>query len=700
MCVSYRRLNSVTLPFEYPIPRCEDAIDDCGDSAGKLFFISLDARSGYHQVAVRACNQDKLAFFSPDNEKYASSVMPFGPHNAPGFYTCMMHVLSLEWDALFKARHPNAKHTGDRVIIDGICLYAVDKVELLFYLECVLEVCQKYRLSLKLSKCNFLKEHVEYAGHDLTSDGNCPSKSKFGQINNWPLPATGQALYSLIQLCNFYNKYCSWLEIKLKPFRKLIKLYHRKPIPPETWMPALRLLFDEVKCGVTSSPCLTRYDHTKPTFLKTDRSADGFGSILMQPDDSPASVAATKKLAKTGICDFDLTLTGARLRPVRFDSRKCTEQERHFHSFVGEAACGRWAISKNKKFLWGTLFYWICDCSAMHEILNYDGQIHVVRCWAQELLGYHFAVIHCSTRIMQDIDAISRRYAGGRRQYMLYAAQLSVADRARQPRAYDMSQFPDHAIKCLEPAPGQDALSRPEPVTGLGASSQSVSDPDALSCPEPVTSPDASSHSVSALVPAPSLDPFFDSLNRVVFTSWLASLIPTLPPDVPFLSPALRPASAIRSFTASTGRANSGLSSQPLANICSTWLSVDPGLPSIAFSLPSLHLLSWSLCLRLPHSPSSTCFSRRLSPNIDSASPTSAPSSAHARLHPASCAVPCINAPPSCPAQQPPTRTSSLLPLPCPRSMMSTLPCPLLVLPIRLALPSRGSSASSPLYTS
>ena len=34
MCVSYRKLNSVTLPFEYPIPRCDDAIEDFGDSAG------------------------------------------------------------------------------------------------------------------------------------------------------------------------------------------------------------------------------------------------------------------------------------------------------------------------------------------------------------------------------------------------------------------------------------------------------------------------------------------------------------------------------------------------------------------------------------------------------------------------------------------------------------------------------------------
>jgi hypothetical protein len=61
MCVSYRELNSVTLPFEYPIPRCEDAIKDFGDSACKQFFIRLDARSRYHLLY----DVNKLAYFSP-----------------------------------------------------------------------------------------------------------------------------------------------------------------------------------------------------------------------------------------------------------------------------------------------------------------------------------------------------------------------------------------------------------------------------------------------------------------------------------------------------------------------------------------------------------------------------------------------------------------------------------------------------------
>jgi hypothetical protein len=567
MCVSCRKLNSVALPFEHPIPRCEDAVDDFGDSAGKLCFISLDACSGYHQIAVRHCDQDKLAFFLPDDEKHTFSVMPFGPRNAPGFYTCMMHVLSTEWNALFKSKHPTAQHTGDRVIIDDILLCAVAMPDLLNCLECVLLVCQKHRLSLKLSKCDFLKERVEHVGHDLTSDGNCPSQSKFDMINDWPLPATGQALHSLIQLCNFYDKHCPWLEIKLKPLRQLIKLCHHKSIPPSAWTPPLSLLFDEVKLGVTSSPCLARYDRNKLTFLKTDWSADGFGSILMQPDDSPASVAATQRLVEDGVCDFDLTLKGARSRPVRFDSRKCTEQERHFHSFVGEAACGRWGISKNKKHLWGTVFYWICDCSAMKEMLNYDGQIHVVRRWAQELLGHHFAVIHRPACMMQDVDALSRRHDGLVHQCMLHAAHLSAADRARRPCAYDPDAFPLHATACLEPAIVPSAA-----ATTLSPSLVVTAQP-----------------TVGLLL----IDPMLAFADRVAFASHPASLVATLPPVVSTSRPnSLSAPASVRSFTTSTTCADSGLTAQPLANVCSAWLSIDPGVPSVALTLPTLNPLS------------------------------------------------------------------------------------------------------------
>jgi hypothetical protein len=241
----------------------------------------------------------------------------------------------------------------------------------------------KYRVTFQLKKCKFLTNRIEYVGHDITPDGNCPAQSKFDLLTDRPLPASGISLISFIGLITFYNIYCPWFEVNIKPLRLLERQHHRHPIPSSQWTPLLSAVWEELKLGITSSLCLARYDASKPCFLKTDWSALGMGWVLMQPDDSPASVIA---------------MSGARLRPVRFGSHSCTDRERHFHSFVGEAACGRWGISQNRKFLWGTEFYWICDCSAMREILEYDGPIHQIRRWAQELLGYPFRIFHRAAR--------------------------------------------------------------------------------------------------------------------------------------------------------------------------------------------------------------------------------------------------------------------------------------------------------------
>ena len=202
MCVSYHRLNQVTLPFEYPsIPRCDDAINNFGDSNGRLYFISLDNKTGYHQIGVRFANQDKLAFFGPDGKKYTFNVMPFGSHNAPAFYTRMMLVFRGEYDSLFKERRPNdMAHKGSSTIIDNILLWPTSLDTLLAYSECVCSVFMKYRVTFQLKKCEFLTNRIKYVGHDITPNSNCPAQSKFDLITDWPLPATGQSLGSFISL--------------------------------------------------------------------------------------------------------------------------------------------------------------------------------------------------------------------------------------------------------------------------------------------------------------------------------------------------------------------------------------------------------------------------------------------------------------------------------------------------------------------
>ena len=104
-------------------------------------------------------------------------------------------------------------------------------------------------------------------------------------------------------------------------------------------------LFETLKIDVTSAPILARYDSLKPILLKTDWSSIGMSFILMQPADDEVSRAATSKPLSTGVCDFYLTMNGARLQPLHCGFRACKATESHYHSFVGEVACTRWAVS-------------------------------------------------------------------------------------------------------------------------------------------------------------------------------------------------------------------------------------------------------------------------------------------------------------------------------------------------------------------
>ena len=67
-----------------------------------MYFISLDACSGYHQIRVQKYDQEKLVFFTPSGKKKTLKVMSFAPKNAPAFYTAMMQFLRDDWNIFFK----------------------------------------------------------------------------------------------------------------------------------------------------------------------------------------------------------------------------------------------------------------------------------------------------------------------------------------------------------------------------------------------------------------------------------------------------------------------------------------------------------------------------------------------------------------------------------------------------------------------
>ena len=90
MCVDYRRLNSVTKFYCFPLPLLDEALDAF---AGATVFSSLDLAMAYHQVPVRPADVEKTAFITHVG-LFEMVKMPFGLCNAPSTYQrLMMSVL-------------------------------------------------------------------------------------------------------------------------------------------------------------------------------------------------------------------------------------------------------------------------------------------------------------------------------------------------------------------------------------------------------------------------------------------------------------------------------------------------------------------------------------------------------------------------------------------------------------------------------
>ena len=132
--------------------------------------------------------------------------MPFGPKNAPTFYTAMMQFLRDDYTTLFnETRHSinllNSRSDiiyNDHIIIDDILISSNHIPTRLYYCSCVAKVFTKFRLSFKIGKCDFFKDSVECVGHDLAAKGNCPAASKFSLFQDWTLPPHDISLLSFI----------------------------------------------------------------------------------------------------------------------------------------------------------------------------------------------------------------------------------------------------------------------------------------------------------------------------------------------------------------------------------------------------------------------------------------------------------------------------------------------------------------------
>ncbi|GJP48735.1 hypothetical protein CLOM_g8010 [Closterium sp. NIES-68] len=156
MCIDYRALNRVAIKSRYPIPRADKLIDQL---RGAKFFSKIDLQGGYHQIRVNEADCYKTAFWTRYGG-YEYTVMPFGLTNAPSTFQLTMNEVFrplLEKCVI--------------VYLDDIQNYSPTREQHLKDLEAIFSLLQQHRLITKGSKCEFLKQELEFLGHVISIDG-------------------------------------------------------------------------------------------------------------------------------------------------------------------------------------------------------------------------------------------------------------------------------------------------------------------------------------------------------------------------------------------------------------------------------------------------------------------------------------------------------------------------------------------------
>lgn len=88
-CKDFRKVNAVTVPDSFPLPRKEDCIGSIGPA---VFITKLDLLKGYWQLPLTPRTSDISAFVTPDHF-LQYTVMAFGMRNVPATFQRTMHLV-------------------------------------------------------------------------------------------------------------------------------------------------------------------------------------------------------------------------------------------------------------------------------------------------------------------------------------------------------------------------------------------------------------------------------------------------------------------------------------------------------------------------------------------------------------------------------------------------------------------------------
>ena len=153
--MDYGELKKETLNDSGSTPNMESTLEKIASCRYKT---KMDKRSGFWRVDLTPNAQELLAFITPQGRVFKWKVMPLGVANAPALFQELLTILR---------RRPKVQELISRgaqmeAHIDDVCLGTNTQEDQLILLGEFFAVCQENHTRLKLEKCEFMQDTMQY----------------------------------------------------------------------------------------------------------------------------------------------------------------------------------------------------------------------------------------------------------------------------------------------------------------------------------------------------------------------------------------------------------------------------------------------------------------------------------------------------------------------------------------------------------
>ena len=364
LCIDYRALNKVTVSDKYSIPQIQDVLDRL---QGSKFFSTLDMAWGYWHVKMDPRSIPKTAFITQDGH-FEWLVMPFGLKNAPS--TLQRALRTILGDLAYKCTIN---------YLDDIIVYSRTEEEHKQHLQEVLSKLRANNIKLRMKKCSFMTQKVEFLGFQIHQDSVSPNPEKVKALQEYSPPRTRKQVQRFLGLCSYFRSLIPKYTESAFPLTQLT----RKSVNFR-WSEKEKASFDSLRKALQGPPILKIFDPSLLSELHTDASKVGIGAILVQrnPDGTP--------------------------RVISYFSKRLSKEQENWSTTDQEGLAVVEGIEKFDCYLRPFKFSVFTDNSSLTWICNSSKLKGRLLRWFLRLQPYSFDIFHRKGSQNQHVDALSR----------------------------------------------------------------------------------------------------------------------------------------------------------------------------------------------------------------------------------------------------------------------------------------------------